>query len=226
MTSGGHATRPAKKTRISLWNSSSTRSHYSVLTQRLSQLERTSWRTLESFVNGVQLQGIATKFQRPFLTEEDLERPNRRLVLVGGGCQTPLAAEDKLWESDTQFSIPRQTGVTFVYMTTNDSDAENPHRSGTWSHRSPRRRLRLIGTQSTHVDPSAVESSRGGHRFAGVSDESEVKGRICQHQTRRVFTGFQMRKVRTFVSQWRRPNQLGWISEADHRFGRSRVWTL
>ena len=57
-------------------------------------------------------------------------------------------------------------------MTTIDSDAENPHRSGTWSHRNPRR-LRLIGTQSTHVDPSAVESSRGGHRFAGLSDESE-----------------------------------------------------
>ena len=57
-------------------------------------------------------------------------------------------------------------------MTTNDSDAENPHRSGSWSRRSPRR-LRLIGTQSTHVDPSAVESSRGGHRFVGLSDEAE-----------------------------------------------------
>ena len=94
-------------------------------------------------------------------------------MLVGGGCQTPLAAEVTQRESDTQLSIPQQTGVTFVDMTTNDSDAENPHRSGTWSHRSPRRRLRLIGTQSTHVDPSAVKSSRGGHRFAGLSDEAE-----------------------------------------------------
>ena len=101
--------------------------------------------------------------------EEDLERPSRRLVLVGGGS-TPLAAEDTQRES---ISIPHQSGVTFVDMTTNDSDAENPHRSGTWSHRSPRRRLRLIGTQSTHVDPVAVESSRGGHRFVGLSDEAE-----------------------------------------------------
>ena len=93
--------------------------------------------------------------------EEDLERPSRRLVL-GGGSQTPLAAEDTQRESDTQFSIPHQKGVIFVDMTTNDSDAENPHRSGTWSHR---RRLRLIGT--------AVESSRGGPRFAGLSDEAE-----------------------------------------------------
>ena len=56
----------------------------------------------------------------PDALDEDLERPSRRLVLVGGGCQTPLAAED------TQFSIPHEAGVTFGDMTTNGSDAENP----------------------------------------------------------------------------------------------------
>ena len=38
--------------------------------------------------------------------EEDLERPSRRLVLVGGGHQTPLTAEDTQWESGARFSFP------------------------------------------------------------------------------------------------------------------------
>ena len=122
--------------------------------------------------------------------EEDLEQPSRRLVLVGGGCQTPLAAEDTQRESDTQFSIPHQTGVTFVDMTTTDSDAENP--------------------------------TKQRNRRRTCQQEELVKGRICRHRTRRALMGFQMRKVRTFVSQWHRPNQLGWISEADRWFGRSR----
>ena len=87
--------------------------------------------------------------------QEHLEQPSRRLVLVGGGCQTPSAAEDTQWESGAQSSIPHEAGVTFVELTTNDSDADNPHRSGAWPHRRPRRRLRLTGTQSTHVDLSA-----------------------------------------------------------------------
>ena len=83
-------------------------------------------------MSGVQLLGIATKFQKPFLDafEEDLERPSRRLV---GGGSTPLAAEDSQWES---ISIPHQPGVTFVDMTTNDSEAQNAHRSGMVSQES------------------------------------------------------------------------------------------
>ena len=166
--------------------------------------------------------------------EEDLERPSRRLVLVGGGS-TPLAAEDTQRES---ISIPHQSGVTFVDMTTNDSDAENPHRSGTWSHRSRRRRLRLIGTQSTHVDPVAVESSRGGHRFVGLSDEVEEpmegvptrgvrEGQDLSGSDTESINGVsdaEGEDIREPVA----PTELigGGISEADHPFGRSRVWTL
>ena len=66
--------------------------------------------------------------------EEDLERPSRRLVLVGGH-QTPLPAEDTQWESDAQFSFPTRpselqsqfespNGVVVV-MTIGDSDEED-----------------------------------------------------------------------------------------------------
>ena len=57
--------------------------------------------------------GIATEFQSLDAPEEDLERPSRRWVLVGG-VSTPLAAEDTQRES---ISIPHQSGVTFVDMT-------------------------------------------------------------------------------------------------------------
>ena len=61
--------------------------------------------------------------------QEDLERPSRRLVLVGGGCQT----RGHVGES----SIPHEAGVTFMDMTTNDSDVENSHRSGEADRHSP-----------------------------------------------------------------------------------------